>query len=63
MVVLPDLGVAPLIDSGTDPEDELPTPDDSPGSAAVSTAGASVPEVDICVVTTRYHTAYEIFNA
>ena len=40
------LGVAPLIDSGT--EDELPTPDDSPGSVAVCSAGATVP--DVCPV-------------
>ena len=45
MVVFPELGVTPLIDSGTDLEDELPTPDDSPGSAAVSAAEAAVPEV------------------
>ena len=45
MVVFPELGVAPLIDSGTALEDELPTPDDSPGSAAVSAAGAPVLEV------------------
>ena len=31
MVVFPELGVAPLIDSGTDLDDELPTLDDSPG--------------------------------
>ena len=34
-----------MIDSGTDLEDELPKPDDSPGSAAVSAAGAAVLEV------------------
>ena len=45
MVVFPVIGVTPLIDSGTDREDELPTPDDSPGSVAVSSAGAAVPEV------------------
>ena len=45
MVVFPDLGVAPLIDSGTDLEDELPTPDDSPGSVTVGSAGAVEPEV------------------
>ena len=39
MVVFPELGVAPLIDSGTDLEDELPTPDNSPGSAAVLRLG------------------------
>ena len=36
-------GVVPLIDSGTDLEDELPMPDDSPGSVAVCSAGAAVP--------------------
>ena len=45
MVVFPELGIAPLIDSGTDLEDELPTPDDSPGSVAVGLAGAVEPEV------------------
>ena len=45
MFVFPELGVAPLIDSGTDLEDEQPTQDDSPGSAAVSAAGAAVLEV------------------
>ena len=45
MVLFPELGVTPLIDSGTDLEDEMPTPDDSPGSVAVSAAGAVVPQV------------------
>ena len=45
MVVFPELGIAPLIDSGTDLEDELPTPDDSPGSVTVCSAVAAVPEV------------------
>ena len=31
-LVVPELGVAPLKDSGTDLEDELPTPDDSPST-------------------------------
>ena len=44
-LVFPKLGVSPIIDSGTDLEDELPTPDDSPGSVAVSAAEAAVPEV------------------
>ena len=34
-LVVPELGVAPLEDSGTDLEDELPTPDGSPSSDAV----------------------------
>ena len=29
-VAIPELGVAPLVDSETDLEDELPTPEDSP---------------------------------
>ena len=29
-VAIPELGVAPLVDPGTELEDELPTPDDSP---------------------------------
>ena len=33
-VVVPELGVAPLEDSGTDLEDELPTPDGSPSTDA-----------------------------
>ena len=45
MVVFPELGVAPLIDSVTDLENELPTPDNSPGSVAVRSAVAAVPEV------------------
>ena len=45
MVVFRELGATPLIDSGTDLEDELLTPDNSPGSVAVSVAGAAVPEV------------------
>ena len=45
MVVFSELGVAPLIDSGTDLEDELLMPDDSPGSVAVCSAGAALPEV------------------
>ena len=44
-VVFPELGVAPLIDSGTDLEDELPTPNDSPDSVVVRSAVAAVPEV------------------
>ena len=45
VVVFPELGVAPLIDSGTDLEDELPMPDDSPVSVAVRPAEAALPEV------------------
>ena len=45
MVVFLELGVSPIIDSGADLEDELPTPDASPGSAAVSAAEAAVLEV------------------
>ena len=35
VLVVPELGVAPLVDSGTDLEDELPTPDGSPSTDAV----------------------------
>ena len=35
VVAFPGLGVAPLVDSGTDLEDELPTPDGSPSTDAV----------------------------
>ena len=35
VLVVPELGVAPLVDSGTDLEDELPTPDGSPSMDAV----------------------------
>ena len=45
VVMFPELGVAPLIASGTDLEDELPTPADSPVSVAVRSAVAAVPEV------------------
>ena len=45
VVVCPELGVVPLIDSGTDLEDELPTPDDSPVSVAVRPVEATLPEV------------------
>ena len=45
MVVFPELGVSPIVDSGTDLEDELPTPDDSPGSVAISGPEAAVSEV------------------
>ena len=33
VVAFPELGVAPLVDSGTDLEDELPTPDGSPSTS------------------------------
>ena len=32
LLVVPELGVAPLVDSGTDLEDDLPTPDGSPST-------------------------------
>ena len=34
-VAIPELGVAPLVDSGTDLEDELSTPDDFPSTGAI----------------------------
>ena len=42
VVVFPELGVAPLVDSGTDLEDELPTPDGSPATVAVQTRERSL---------------------
>ena len=33
-LIIPEFGVAPLEDSGTDLEDELPTPDGSPSADA-----------------------------
>ena len=39
VVAFPDLGVAPLVDSGTDLEDELPTLDGSPSADAVKPGG------------------------
>ena len=41
VVVFPELGVAPLVDSGTDLEDALSTPDDSPSTDAISPGGSS----------------------
>ena len=35
VVVFPELGVAPLVDSGMDLEDELPTPESSPSMDVV----------------------------
>ena len=45
VVAFPELGVAPLIASGTDLEDKLPTPADSPVSVVIRSAVAAVPEV------------------
>ena len=44
-LVVPELGVAPLEDSGTDLEDELPTPDGSPSTDAVKPGEVVIPEV------------------
>ena len=44
-VVFPELGVAPLVDSGTDLEDELPTPDGSPTTVVVQQGEVALPEV------------------
>ena len=41
-VTIPELGVAPLVDSETDLEDELPTPDDSPFVTCGGFAGGSI---------------------
>ena len=45
VLVVPELGVAPLEDSGTDLEDELPTPDGSPSIDAVKPGEVVFPEV------------------
>ena len=45
MVVFPELGVAPLVDSGTDLEDELPTPESSPSMDVVQPGEVALPEV------------------
>ena len=45
VLVVPELGVAPLVDSGTDLEDELPTPDGSPSTDAVKLWQVVLPEV------------------
>ena len=44
-LVVPELGVAPLGDSGTDLEDELPTPDGSPSTDAAKPGEVVIPEV------------------
>ena len=44
-IVLPELGVAPLVDSGTDLEDELSTPNDSPSTGAPRPEGVGLPRV------------------
>ena len=45
VVAFPELGVAPLVDSGTDLEDELPTPDGSPSMDVVQPGEVALPEV------------------
>ena len=45
VVPFPELGVAPLVDSGTDLEDELPMPDGSPSTDAVQPGEFAIPEV------------------
>ena len=45
VVAVPELGVAPLVDSGTDLEDELPTPDGSPPTDAVKPGEVVLSEV------------------
>ena len=44
-VAIPELGVASLVDSETDLEDELPTPDDSPFVSDSSLEGVRLPGV------------------
>ena len=47
-MVIPELGVAPLEDSGTDLEDELATPDGSPSTdASKPVLGPTTPGVDL----------------
>ena len=45
VVAFPELGVAPLVNSGTDLEDELPTPDGSPSTDVVQQGQVALPEV------------------
>ena len=45
VLVVSELGFAPLVDSGTDLEDELPTPDGSPSTDAVKPGKVVLPEV------------------
>ena len=45
VVAFPELGVALLVDSGTNLEDELPTPDGSPSTDAVKTGKVALPVV------------------
>ena len=50
-LVILELGVAPLEDSGTDLEDELPTPDGSPSTDAIQPVVSHVPRgVDLEMV-------------
>ena len=42
-VAIPKFGVTPLVDSGTDLEDELPTPDDSPSTGVVGSEEVVLP--------------------
>ena len=42
-VAIPELGVTPLVDSGTDLEDELPTPGDSPSTGVVGSEEVVLP--------------------
>ena len=45
VVAFPELGVALLVDSGTDLEDELHTPDGSPSTDVVQPGEVALPEV------------------
>ena len=44
-VAIPGLSVAPLVDSGTDLDDELSTPDDSPSTGAIRPQEVILPGV------------------
>ena len=47
-LIIPELGIAPLGDSGTDLEDEVPTPDGSPSTdASKPVLGPMSPGVDL----------------
>ena len=44
VVAVTELGVAPLVDAGTDLEDEVPSPDGSPSTDAVKPGEVVLPE-------------------
>ena len=50
VLVVPEIGVAPLVDSGTDLEDELPMPDCSPSTDAAMPGEVVIPEVGAALI-------------